>query len=218
MWYNRGVTAMMPAGPILLVILLVLICFGLVDGVLERMGVSHRHALLSVGAMLAGAALEIDLAPGLSINVGTGVVPLAAALYLMVTSATWDESARAFGAVLATAGGVYLVGRWFPPGEPTELNLFLMDAQYLYAMTAGLVGFTAGRSHRAGFVAAVLGVMLADLTHYLGYLQVGLRADVVVHLGGGGFWATTMLAGVLALLVAAFVGEPRGVVAKGEQQ
>lgn len=208
----------MPVGPILLTILLVMISFGLVDRWLLQMRLSQRQALLAVGAMLAGAALDIDLAPGLSINLGAGAVPLAAAIYLIVTAASWEESARTVSAVLATAGGVYLVGRWFPPGEPTELNLFLMDAQYLYALTAGLVGFAAGRAHRSGFVAAVLGVVLADLTHYLVYLQDGLRADLVVHLGGGGFWATTMMAGVLALLAAELVGETRGTVAKGEEQ
>lgn len=207
---------MMPAGPILLTVLLILIAFGLIDGVLAQMRVGHRLALLLVGAMLVGAAFDIDLAPGLSINLGGAVVPLGAAIYLLVSAESREESARAIGAVLATAGAVYLVGRWFPPGEPTELNLFLMDAQYLYALTAGLVGFTAGRSPRPGFVAAVVGVILADLTHYLGYLQDGLRADQVVHLGGGGIYATTMMGGVLSLLAAEFVGEPRGAVAKGE--
>lgn len=207
----------MPVGPILLTILLVMIAFGLADRVLDRMGVGHRLALLMAGAMLAGAAFDLDLAPGLSINVGGGVVPMGAAIYLLVSAGSWDESSRAAGAALAAAGAVYLVGRWFPPGEPTELNLFLMDAQYLYAMTGGVVGFTAGRTPRAGFVAAVLGVMLADLTHYLGYVRDGLRADMVIHLGGGGFWATTMMAGVLALLAAEFVGEPRGALAKGER-
>ncbi|MDF2630265.1 MAG: hypothetical protein K0R39_4096 [Symbiobacteriaceae bacterium] len=209
---------MLPVGPILLTILLVMICFGLVDGVLGRMGVNSRQAGLMVAAMLAGLAFDIDLAPGLSVNVGGGVVPMGVALYLTLTAGSWEDSARALGAVLATAGAVYLVGRWFPPGEPTELNLFLMDAQYLYGLTGGLVGFTAGRARRPAFAAGVLGVLLADLTHYLGYLRDGLRLDLLVHLGGGGFWATTMMAGALALLVAEFVGETREAKALEEQR
>ncbi|HWI52724.1 MAG TPA: DUF1614 domain-containing protein [Symbiobacteriaceae bacterium] len=199
----------MPVGPIMLTILLVLIYFGLVERVLARMRLTERHALLLVGAMLLGSLLDIDLAPGLTINLGGGVIPLGVAAYLIITAGTWYESARAVTAAMITAAAVYLVGRWFPPGEPTELNLFFMDAQYLYGLTAGLVGYTAGRSRRSAFCAGVLGVALADVAHYVAFVMGGERTDLAVHVGGGGFWDTTMVAGVLAVLVAELIGESR---------
>lgn len=185
------------------------IYFGLAERVLDRMRLTDRQALLLVGAMLLGSLFDVDLAPGLTINIGGGIIPLGVALYLILTAGTWYESARACAASLVTAGAVYLVGRFFPPGEPTELNLFFLDAQYLYGLTAGLVGYAAGRSRRSAFCAGVLGVILADLAHYVVFATGGMQRDLAVHVGGGGFWDTTVIAGVLAVLVAELIGETR---------
>jgi uncharacterized membrane protein len=200
---------MLPVGPILLTILLVLIATGWLDRPLARMGVTVRRALLAVGAMLLLSAVELDLAPGLSINVGGGVLPLGLCTYLLVTGDDWMESARTAGAVVVTAASVYLVGRFFPPGLPTELNLFWLDAQYLYGFVGGLVGVTAGRSRRAAFCAAVTGVMLADLVHYLRYGLDDARPVGHVTMGGSGFWDTALVAGLLATVLAEWVREPR---------
>ncbi|HYF92887.1 MAG TPA: DUF1614 domain-containing protein [Symbiobacteriaceae bacterium] len=208
--------AIVPIGPITLTILLVLISFGLAEQALGRLRVTRRQALLLVGAMLAGSLFDLDLAPGLSINLGGGVLPCVVAAGLFATAERPYESARALTATLVTAGAVYLVGRLFPPGEPTELNLFYLDAQYLYGVTAGLVGFTAGRSHRTAFAAAVLGVILADLTHYIGYIREGAERGLFVHAGGGGFWGTAMVAGVLAVLTAEIIGETGQVLKAGQ--
>ena len=200
---------MLPIGPITLTILLVLIYFGLAERVLDRMRLTSRKALLLVAAMLVGSLFDLDLAPGLTINLGGGIFPLGVAIYLMVTAETRHESRRTGTAALVTAGAVYLVGRLFPPGEPTELNLFFLDAQHLYAVTAGLVGYTAGRSRRRAFSAGVFGVILADLAHYFASIWDETARNLAVQVGGGGFWGTTVVAGVLAVLVAELIGESR---------
>ncbi|HWI64677.1 MAG TPA: DUF1614 domain-containing protein [Symbiobacteriaceae bacterium] len=200
---------MMPIGPILLTVLLVLIYFGLAERVLDRMRLTDRQAMLLVFAMLIGSPFDLELAPGLTINLGGGVVPFGVAAYLIMTAGTAVESARAIVSAVVTTVAVYYIGRWFPPGEPTELNLFFLDAQYLYGLTAGLVGYMAGRSRRSAFCAGVLGVIFSDLAHYLGYLAAGFRPDLTVRVGGGGFWDTTVVAGVLAVLLAELIGETR---------
>ena len=204
----------MPVGPILLTVLLILIYFGLVERVLDRMRLTDRQALLTVAAMLAGSLVDIRLAPGLSINLGGGIIPLGVAIYLIVTADRWYESVRAAGSGALTAAAVYLVGIWFPPGEPTELNLFFMDAQYLYGVVAGLVGYVAGRSRRSAFCGGVLGVALSDLAHYNSYVREGLRQDVAVAIGGGGMWDTMVMAGVIAVLLAELIGESRELLAR----
>ena len=205
----------MPVGPILLTVLIVLIYFGLLQGVLDRMRLTTGQALLLALAMLLGSAVELDLGPGLSINLGGGVIPLGLVVWLLVTADEWFEPVRAVGAGLVTAGAVYLIGRFFPPGEPTELNLFFMDAQYLYGLVAGLVGYSAGRSRRSAFCAGVLGVILADLAHYAGYIMQGHQRDSVAMIGGGGFQDTAVVAGVLAVLLAELIGETREVLQGG---
>ena len=205
---------MMPIGPILLTVLLVLIYFGLLDRVLDRMRLTDRQALGVVVAMLATSWVEIPLARGLSINLGGGLIPLGVATYLIVTANHWWESARALLSGVVTAAAVYLIGIWFPPGEPTELNLFFMDAQYLYGLVAGLVGYSAGRSRRSAFCAGVLGVAIADLSHYVNYVRDGVRRDIAVAIGGGGAWDTMVVAGVVGVLLAELIGETREALAR----
>jgi uncharacterized membrane protein len=205
---------MLPIGPIVLTILAVLIYFGLAERVLARMRIPARPALLLVVAMLLGSTLDVDLAPGLTMNAGGGLVPVLAALWLIATAGDWSESARAVSAAVITASAVYLIGRWFPPGEPTELNLFFLDAQYLYGLTGGIVAFLAGRSRRSAFCAGVLGIFLADLVHYARFVADGARQGLVVNIGGGGFWATTVVAGVLAVLLADFLETRDGLPAR----
>jgi uncharacterized membrane protein len=202
----------MPVGPILLTILLVLIYFGLAERVLDRMRLTDRQALLIIIAMLVGSLIDVDLAPGLSINLGGGLIPIGVATYLIVTADHWYESVGALAAATVAAGSVYLIGRFFPPGEPTELNLFFLDAQYLYGLAGGLAGYMAGRSRRSAFCAGVLGVAIADVVQYLSFVRDGTRQGIAVAIGGGGIWDTMMIAGVLAVLLAELVGETREAV------
>ncbi len=200
---------MMPIGPILLTILVILIYFGLLDRVLDRMRLTDRQALLFASLMLLGSAVEFDVAPGLTVNLGGGILPVGLAVWLMWTADRWYEPIRAAAAGLVTATTIYLIGRWFPPGEPTELNLFFMDAQYLYGLVGGLVGYAAGRSRRSAFCAGVLGVVLSDIAHYIAHAAWGLQGDVLIRIGGGGFQDTAVVAGVLAVFLAEVIGETR---------
>jgi uncharacterized membrane protein len=197
----------MPVGPILLSILVVLIAFGFLERVLDRMRLTDRQALLLAVAMLLGSLVDFDVAPGLRINLGGGILPLGLVAWLLITADEWFEPVRAVAAAVVTAGAVYLIGQWFPPGEPTELNFFFLDAQYLYGLVAGATGYLAGRSRRAAFCAGVLGVTLADLAHYVTSRLGGMQQEVITQIGGGGFWDTTVVAGVLAVLLAEFIGE-----------
>lgn len=207
---------MLPVGPILLTLLLVMIYFGLLERVLDRMRLTDRQASVAVLAMLAGSPFDLHLARGLTLNVGGGLIPIGIATYLIVTADTWYESGRAVAAAVVTAASVYLVGRLFPPGEPTELNLFFMDAQYLYGLVGGLAGYLAGRSRRSAFCAGVLGVAFSDMAHYLGYALDPTRQNLVVAVGGGGFWDTTVVAGVTGVLFAELVGETREALQRGD--
>lgn len=198
----------MPIGPILLTILLVLIYFGFLERVLDRMRLTGRQALAMVAAMLLGSFFTFTLAPGLGINLGGGILPLALVAYLLITADQWFEPVRAILAGIVTAGAVFMIGRWFPPDQPTELNLFFLDAQYLYGLVAGIVGYLAGRSRRSAFCAGVLGVTIADVAHYVGARLSGIhQTGVATVIGGGGFWDTTVVAGVLGVLLAEFIGE-----------
>lgn len=192
----------MPIGPILLIILIVMIMFGLAERVLERMRISQRTAMLLAVGMLLGSAARIPLGSNLAINVGGGLIPLGVCAWLIATADRTMERLRAIGASVVSASAVWMLARYFPAGEPTELNLFYLDASYLYALVAGTVGFLGGRSRRAAFCAGVLGVLIGDLAHAT--LQ---RAGGLTDIGGSGLLGTGMVAGVLAVFLGELIGE-----------
>ena len=188
----------MPVGPILLALLTILTATGFLTGPLRRMGLSERGALAVLVAMMAGSPVEINLAPRMTLNAGTGLVPLLLTLYLLTRMRRWWEPVVAAGGAATGAACLALISLYFPPGRPTELNLFYLDAQYLYAAVAGTLGAVIGHTRPAAFAAAVWGSLGADLHHYLHYTTAG-HADLVHRMGGGGFHGTALVAGVLAL-------------------
>ncbi len=200
---------MMPVGPILILLLLVMAATGFLTGPLRRIGLSGRAALLLLAAMLLGSALELRLAPRLTLNVGSGLLPALLSLYLLRTMRRWWEPLAAVGGAAAAAASLALISLYFPPGLPTELNLFYLDAQYLYAAVAGTLGSVIGHTRPASFAAAVWGSLAADVYHYLHYSGAG-HGDIVHRMGGGGFHGTALVAGVLALTLSELlqVGAP----------
>lgn len=200
---------MLPVGPILVTILMILIHFGWVDGALSRFGLSARAAQMLLGLVLFGAFMEIPLARGLTINLGMGLLPLGYAIYLLAKADRWYEPVRALAAAGVTAGAVFLLGRMFPPGLPTELNLFHFDAQYLFGIAGGLTGFLAGQSRRSAFCAAVIGILMADLLHFAGLFPSPVAVPVLLRIGGGGFQGTAVVAGIIAVTLADWLGELR---------
>ncbi|HEY3365675.1 MAG TPA: hypothetical protein VGK74_11520 [Symbiobacteriaceae bacterium] len=190
-------------GPILLTLVAVLVQYGFFARTLDELRFSRRGALLLIAGMLLGSLVELPLVPGLTVNLGGTLLPLGLVVYFFRTAGSPTEPLWGLAGAALTAGCVYLIGRWFPPGQPTELNLFFLDAQYLYGLVAGLAGYLTGRSLRNAFAAACLGAMLADL------IQFVLRVPGVVHVGGGGFQETAVAAGLLALTLAGWLGEAR---------
>lgn len=188
----------MPVGPILLVLLTVLAAAGFLEAPLRRTGLSVRGALIVLAAMLAGSPVELDLAPRLTLNLGTGLVPLGLSLYLLKAMRRWWEPVLAVGGAATAAASLALISLWFPPGLPTELNLFYLDAQYLYAAVAGTLGCVIGHTRAAAFAAAVWGSLGADVYHYVHFVAAH-HPDIVYRMGGGGFHGTALVAGVLAL-------------------
>lgn len=193
---------MMPVSPILLVLLLVFIQFGFLARPLQRLGLSERAGMLMVAAMLVGSLVEITVTPRLTINLGTGVLPLLLGGYLLIGVQRWWEPVVALGGAVTGAGSLALLSLYFPTGEPTELNLFFLDAQYFYALIAGVMGYLVGHTRRASFAGAVAGALAGDLYHFFNYIPGPLNQDLVFRLSGGGFHGTALVAGIIALTLA----------------
>lgn len=191
----------MSFGMMLLVAAGVLIFFGVLQRVLDRMALTDRGALGMIALMLAGTLLpnlELGL---LSLSLGGAVIPGGICLWLLFRADTAQEKWRAATGAVLTAAAVWALGKFLPP----EAEQLPVDPNLLYGLSGGIIACILGRSRRAAFISGVMGVLLADtLTAVLNWSQ-GIRQTLV--LGGAGVFDTAVISGVLAVLLAELAGE-----------
>lgn len=201
-----------PIGIIVLIVFSVLIYLGLAQRALDRMRLSDKGALVVIGAIILGSFIDIPL-PFLpfttSVNVGGALVPVGLAIYLLVKAGTTREWSRSLVGALITAVVVYIIGSLINAGTTIEPagRYAIIDAIYLYPLAGGIVAYLLGRSRRAAFIAATIGVLLVDVFHYIWLLNQNAPASYVVSIGGAGAFDTIVLAGFVAILLAEIIGE-----------
>lgn len=199
----------LPLGTILLLVLSLLVYFGLAHRLLDRMRLTDRQALFVLGALILGSFIDIPLSRGrveVSLNVGGALVPLGLAIYLLARAGTTKEWVRAAVATVATAGLIYYIGGFLMTNDPNEPGMIL-DPLYVYPLVAGVTAYILGRSRRAAFVAATLGVLGMDVIHYIWLSTTGTAGTV--HFGGAGAFDSVVFAGLVAILLAELFGETR---------
>ncbi len=191
----------MSTGLILLGIVSVLILFGVAQRVLDKMHLSDRAALLIAAALFFGGLIPDIRIGRVAVNLGGAAVPLGVCIWLLCKTDTKKEVLRALLGSLLTAAAVFLVGR-IMPDEPEKI---LLDPNYAYGLAGGVIAYLLGRSRRAAFICGVMGVLLADTAVALINWSQGIRQTLV--LGGAGAMDAVVISGLLAVLLAEFVGE-----------
>lgn len=191
----------------LLFIVLIMLFLGWGHRVLDRMRLSDTQAIILLGLMLIGSFIpSIQISPGVSVDLGGALIPLGIGIYLIVSANTSLEKVRAIIASLVTAAIIFATDRLLP-SEPGVL-FFDIDPVWLPAIVGGVVGYLAGRSRRAAFIAGVFGVILADGIAMVQNMMAGIPG-ALLDIGGGGVFDATVYAGFLAVLLAEVVGESR---------
>lgn len=193
-------------GRLILLSLSLLIFFGVMERVLDRMYLRDKTALLVLAAILAGSFLNVTLYQSeqitVRLNIGGALIPLAIALYVWLRAGSVKERLRSLLGAILVAAAIWMMGIVI-----TDEYAFPVDIVYLYPIVAGLVGYLLGRSRKGAFIAAVLGVTFFDISHGIYLLRSGIPG--LVHFGGGGMFDTVILSGVLAVCLAEFIGESR---------
>ena len=193
-------------GRLILISLVLLIFFGVAERVLDRMHLTDKQAFLILGAIILGSFINLTLYHSdiltVRMNLGGPRVPLAVALYVWLRAGTVKEKTRSITGAVLTAAVIWLIGMLVNNEYALPIDII-----YLYPLIAGAAGYLAGRSRKAAFIAAVLGVLLFDLSH--GLYLIYNRIPGLVHFGGGGMYDTVILSGVLAVCLAEFIGEGR---------
>ena len=174
----------MPLGLTLLVVVSILILFGVGQRILDRMRLNDKTALLFMVAIFVGGLIpNIPLGRSFSINLGGAVIPLILVIYLFVKADTAKEKSRSILAAILAGAGIYLAGRLMP-SEPGTMPF---DPNYAYGIIAG--------------------VILADIAQ--GLENVIRNIPAPINIGGAGAVDIVVISGLLAVMLAEFVGELR---------
>lgn len=190
----------MPAGVILLLLIAVLIYFGLLQRVLDRMHMTDSMAIIFIGAMVVGSFLpNIPLGARMSINIGGGIVPIILAVYLIATSDTNAEKVRSIIASVITGAAIYIAGKLLP----AEPGTMIIDPIIAFAALAGIIAYIFGRSRRGAFIAGTLGIIISDIISALGITA----RPIGTIIGGAGILDAAVISGVIAVGLCEIVGE-----------
>ena len=191
----------MSIGMILLVVIALLILFGVLQRVLDRMALTDRQALLIVAAIFVGGWLPDLNFGGITLNIGGALIPLIVCVYLFFHAGTAKEKARCVAAGVITAVAVYAIGLLFP-SDPTAMPF---DPMLLYGLAGGAIAWLLGRSRRGAFIAGVLGIVLSDL--FVGLLNWANGVDQTIRLGSAGAVDAVVISGVVAVMLCELLGE-----------
>ena len=191
----------MSIGMILLVILSLLILFGVLQRVLDRMALTDKQALVCIAAIFIGGWLPDIPLGSVTVNIGGALIPIIVCVYLFLRTGTTKERIRAAVASALTAAAVYAISVFFP-ADPTAMPF---EPQILYGVSGGLIAWILGRSRRSAFIAGVLGVTLADLFSGISLWLQGVNQ--AIHLGGAGALDASILSGVISVLLCELIGE-----------
>lgn len=185
----------------LLTVVAVLIFFGVLQRVLDRMYLTDRGALLLVAAMFIGTLLPNLTFGRVSINLGGAIIPLGVCIFLLIKADTPWERVRPLLGSLLTGAAVWGLS-WFLPDEPERMWI---EPTLLYGLSAGIIACVLGRSRRGAFICGVVGVILADMVTALINWAQGIDQQLV--LGGAGLADAVVISGVLAVALTELVGE-----------
>lgn len=190
----------LPFSVTLLSLLTLLVYLGFGQRVLDRMRLKSSTALLILGLMIIGHFLPtVPLGANLALNLGA-LVPLGVVLYLLLTTSS-QEQQRALLVSALTALFIVLSDKVLPP-DPG-----LLDPVFSGGIFAGILAYLWGRSRRSAFIAAILGVLIADLV-----ALVQLRTEQIpqkIILGAGGLFSSLVISPFLAVIIAEVIGEAR---------
>ena len=191
----------MSIGTIVLTVVAVLIFFGALERVLDRMHLTDRAALLLIAAMFVGTLLPNIQLGRVSLGIGGAVIPLGVCVYLLIRANESREVWRSLIGAVLTGAAVFGLSMLLPD-EPEEM---FMDPNLLYGLAGGAIAWLLGRSRRGAFICGVTGVILADVATAI--LNWSRGVDQQLVLGGAGIADTVVISGVLAVLLAELVGE-----------
>ena len=180
--------------------LIILLMLGLGQRILDQLRLNDKQAIILLLAIAIGLIIppiEIGL---VSFSIGGFLIPLGICIYLLIMVGWSRDLVRAMVGTILTAGIVYGL-EWLMPADPEEM---IISPTIIYGIVAGLVAYILGRSRRNAFICAVLGITLSQLVQFV--INLALGTPTRLGLGTGGAFGTLVIAMVLSVSVAEFMG------------
>ena len=202
----------MSVGMILLTVTAILVFFGVAQRVLDKLYLTDRTALILIALMFFGTLLPNLTFGNVTFSIGGAVIPVGICIYLLIRADTSRERIRALLGSIITAGIIYGVSRLLPE-EPEAI---LIDPMYLNGLIGGLAAYLLGRSRRGAFVCGVLGVFFADIA--VGLINWSRGINQQLMLGGAGIFDAMVISGLIAVILAEFIGEILERMTRGTEQ
>lgn len=203
----------MSIGMILLLVLSLMILFGMLQRILDRMALTDRQALGFAAAIFIGGWLP-DIPFGLvSLNIGGSLIPAVLSVYLFFKADTARERIRTAGAAVLTAASIHVLSRVIP-ADPAAMPA--LDPMIFFGIAGGLIAWLLGRSRRSAFIAGVFGILIADMTTGIRLWMHGIAQTI--HLGGAGALDAVLISGIVAVLMCELAGEIAERIQTGKAQ
>ena len=186
---------------ILLIAVTLLILFGVLQRVLDRMALTDKQAIICIAAIFIGGWLP-DITLGMvTVNIGGALIPFVVCVYLFFHAGSGKEKLRCLAAAALTTASIYAISMFFP-ADPVTMPF---DPMILYGMAAGAIAWLLGRSRRSAFIAGVLGVIFADIIVAIINWRSGINQ--ALHLGSAGAFDAAVLSGLTGVLLCELIGE-----------
>lgn len=186
----------------ILTAVIILLMFGAGQKILDNLRLNDKQAIVLLIAIAIGIAIPpINIGSHFSVSIGGFIIPFGICIYLLISCGWSRDLFRAFIGTILVAGIVYGL-EWILPSKSAED--IIIDNTFLYGIVAGIVAYALGRSRRNAFVCAVFGISLAQIVQWI--VNYCLNAPTMLGLGVGGAFGTYVIAILIAVGLAEFLG------------
>ena len=186
----------------ILTAVIILLMFGAGQRILDSLRLNDKQAIIVLIAIAIGIAVPpIYIGDYFAFSIGGYLIPFGLCIYMLISCGWSRDLLRAIIGTIIVAAVIYGLD-WLLPS--TSAESIVVDNTFVYGIVAGIVAYALGRSRRNAFVCAVFGISLAQIVQWI--INWALGAPTVLGLGVGGAFGTYVIAILIAVGLAEFLG------------
>ncbi len=187
---------------IILTALIILLMFGAGQKILDNMRLNDTQAIIVLLAIAIGIAIPpIKIGNYFAVSIGGFIIPYVICIYMLISCGWSRDLLRAIIGTIVVAGVIYGL-EWLLPSKTAED--IIVDNTFIYGLVAGVVAYALGRSRRNAFICSIFGISTAQILQW--GINWAMGAPTVLGLGTGGAFGTYVIATLISVGLAEFLG------------